>query len=142
MLNFEYKNPTKILFGKGQITCIGKEIPGDCKVMLTFGGGSIKKNGVYDQVRAALQQRPVVDFGGIEPNPDYSTLMKAVRLAGEQKVDLLLAVGGGSVLDGTKFIAAAVPYPGEPWNFVKKRRPGNRVGRPTGGRPDPARNRV
>jgi len=118
--NFEYKNPTKILFGKGQIACISREVPGDARVMITFGGGSIRQNGVYDKVRAALGTRPVIDFGGIEPNPDHATLMRAVDEARTEKVDLLLAVGGGSVLDGTKFIAAAIRHPGDPWELVRK----------------------
>jgi len=118
--NFQYKNPTKILFGKGQIACISKEVPADSRVMLTFGGGSIRRNGVHEQVRAALGTRPVFDFGGIEPNPDYATLMHAVEAARKDKVDFLLAVGGGSVLDGTKFIAAAIRYPGDPWELVRK----------------------
>lgn len=120
MLNFQFRNPTKILFGKGQIASISKEVPADWKVLVTFGGGSIKHNGVYDQVRAALGDRAVIDFGGIEPNPDYVTLMRAVDIARAEKVDLLLAVGGGSVLDGTKFIAAAVRYSGDAWECVRK----------------------
>ena len=120
MNNFHYKNPTKILFGKGQIACISREVPADAKVMLTFGGGSIRRNGVYEQVRVALGKRTVVDFGGIEPNPDHATLMRAVDAARKAGIDFLLAVGGGSVLDGTKFIAGAIPYPGDPWDFVRK----------------------
>jgi len=120
MFNFEYQNPTKILFGKGQIASIAKEIPAGAKVLVTYGGGSIKANGVYAQTMAALKDCAVVEFGGIEPNPEYATLMKAVALAREEKVDLLLAVGGGSVLDGTKFIAAAVPFEGEPWDILAK----------------------
>jgi NADP-dependent alcohol dehydrogenase len=118
--NFQYKNPTKILFGKGQIACMAREVPGGAKIMLTFGGGSIRRNGVYQQVRAALGNRAVIDFGGIEPNPDHATLMRAVEAARSERVDFLLAVGGGSVLDGTKFIAAAIPYPGDPWDFVRE----------------------
>jgi len=120
MFNFEYQNPTKILFGKGQIASIAKEIPAGAKVLVTYGGGSIKANGVYAQTMAALKDCTVVEFGGIEPNPEYATLMRAVELARAEKVDLLLAVGGGSVLDGTKFIAAAVPFEGEPWDILAK----------------------
>jgi NADP-dependent alcohol dehydrogenase len=120
MFNFEYQNPTKILFGKGQIAAIAKEIPAGAKVMITYGGGSIKANGVYEQTLKALENHAVVEFGGIEPNPEYKTLMGAVELARREKVDLLLAVGGGSVLDGTKFIAAAVPFAGEPWDIMNK----------------------
>ncbi|MER2526791.1 MAG: alcohol dehydrogenase [Candidatus Competibacter denitrificans] len=121
MLNFTFYNPTKILFGKDQIAKIGKEIPKDQRILLTYGGGSIKQNGVYDQVMAALAGRTVFEFAGIEPNPTYETLMKAVELARREKVDFLLAVGGGSVVDGTKFIAAAVPFAGEPWDILANR---------------------
>ncbi len=120
MFNFEYQNTTKILFGKGQIGAIGKEIAPGSKVMITYGGGSIKANGVYQQTMDALAACEVIEFGGIEPNPEYATLMKAVKLGREEKVDLLLAVGGGSVLDGTKFIAAAIPFAGEEWDIVKQ----------------------
>ncbi|MBI4891747.1 MAG: iron-containing alcohol dehydrogenase [Acidobacteria bacterium] len=123
MTNFEYRNPTKILFGKGQIASIAKEIAPGTKVMVTYGGGSIKSNGVYEQTMAALSGCTVVEFGGIEPNPEYETLMKAVRLGRAEKVELLLAVGGGSVLDGTKFIAAAIPFEGEEWDIVRKGAP-------------------
>ncbi|MDR3514340.1 MAG: iron-containing alcohol dehydrogenase [Azospirillaceae bacterium] len=118
MQNFTFQNPTKILFGEGQIAALATEIPADAKVMITYGGGSVKHNGTLDEVRAALGTRKVVEFGGIEPNPIYETLMRAVELAREEKVSYLLAVGGGSVIDGTKFIAAAIPFRGDPWIFV------------------------
>ncbi|MFN3926190.1 MAG: iron-containing alcohol dehydrogenase [Pseudanabaenaceae cyanobacterium] len=121
MFNFTFYNPVKILFGKGQIANIAQEIPTDAKILFTYGGGSIKKNGVYEQVVAALAKRNWIEFGGIEPNPRLETLMKAVELARAEKVDFLLAVGGGSVLDGTKFIAAAVPFVGDPWDILAKR---------------------
>ena len=121
MLTFSFYNPTKILFGKGQIAAISKEIPKDQRILLTYGGGSIKQNGVYDQVMAALAGRTVFEFAGIEPNPTYETLMKAVELARREKVDFLLAVGGGSVVDGTKFIAAAIPFVGDPWDILANR---------------------
>lgn len=120
MFNFEYWNPTKILFGKGQIASIGREIPAGTKVLMTYGGGSIRTNGVYDQVQSALSHCQWIEFGGIQPNPEYRTLMEAVELARKEKVEFLLAVGGGSVLDGTKFIAAAIPFEGEPWDIVQK----------------------
>jgi len=123
MLNFTYQNPTKILFGKGQIANIGAEIPVGARVLLTYGGGSIHRNGVYEQTRQALAGRTVVEFGGIEPNPEYATLMRAVELGRAEKVDLLLAVGGGSVADGTKFIGAAIPFAGEPWDIVDQHAP-------------------
>lgn len=124
MNNFTFYNPTKILFGKGQISAIQKEIPEGARVMVTYGGGSIKKNGVYDQVMQALQSHEVVEFSGIEPNPHYETLMQAVEIAKRKQVDFFLAVGGGSVIDGTKFIVAAMNYKGEdPWNIMAKREP-------------------
>jgi NADP-dependent alcohol dehydrogenase len=120
MNNFEYANPVKILFGRGQIASIAAEIPADARILMTYGGGSIRRNGVYDQVKAALAGRHVAEFGGIEPNPAYETLMQAVGKVRAEKLDFLLAVGGGSVLDGTKFIAAAVPFAGEPWDILTK----------------------
>jgi NADP-dependent alcohol dehydrogenase len=119
MNNFAYQNPTKILFGKGQIASISAEIPAGSKVLITAGGGSIRRNGVYQQTIDALKHCQVLEFWGIEPNPEYETLMRAVRLAREQKVDWLLAVGGGSVLDGTKFIAGAIPFGGDEWSIVR-----------------------
>ncbi len=112
MNNFEFKNPTKLIFGRGQIVRIADEIPVGSRVMMTYGGGSIFKNGIYDQVKAALKDFQVVEFGGIEANPEYDTLVRAVHICREQQIDYLLAVGGGSVIDGTKFIAAAIHYPG------------------------------
>ncbi|MFS2221080.1 alcohol dehydrogenase [Pantoea sp. B65] len=121
MNNFTLHTPTRILFGNNQIVHLSKEIPAGSKVLITFGGGSVKKNGVMDQVYSALQGFELLEFGGIEPNPSYETLMKAVALVKAEKIDFLLAVGGGSVLDGTKFIAAATFYADEPWNILKTR---------------------
>ena len=118
MNNFTFCNPTKLIFGKGTIARIAREIPTGAKIMMTYGGGSIRRNGVYDQVTAALKGRGAVEFGGIEPNPQYETLVKAVELARAEGVDFLLAVGGGSVIDGTKFIATALKYEGDPWDFL------------------------
>lgn len=119
MLNFTYHNPVKIVFGKDTISELKELIPPDRKILITYGGGSIKKNGVYDQVKQALGNHTVFEFGGIEPNPVYETLMRAVSLAKTHKIDFLLSVGGGSVLDGTKFIAGAIPYAGaDPWDLV------------------------
>lgn len=128
MENFIFKNPTKLIFGKGQIARLAKEIPTSTRVMITIGGGSIFKNGVYDQVKEALKGHFVVEFQGIEPNPKYETLMKAVELAKREKVDLLLAVGGGSVIDGTKFIALAMNYEGSnPWEILTNPKIGNGI---------------
>ncbi len=120
MNNFDYQNPVRIVFGKGAISQLSDLIDPSLKVMMTYGGGSIKRNGVYDQVTAALKNHNVIEFGGIEPNPTYETCMQAVEVARSEKVDFLLSVGGGSVLDGTKFIAAAAKYDGEPWDILSK----------------------
>ncbi len=118
MNNFEFQNPTQLVFGKGQIAKLATLIPADAKIMITIGGGSIFSNGVYDQVVKALEGREWIEFKGIEPNPEYATLIKAVEQAREAGVDFLLAVGGGSVIDGTKFIATAIKYQGDPWEFM------------------------
>ena len=120
MYNFKFHNPTKIIFGKGMIAELAKEIPQDRHILITFGGGSVRSNGVYDQVKKALANHRTEEFWGIEPNPKYETLMQAVKLGREKKIDFILAVGGGSVVDGSKFIAAAIPYEGdEPWELVR-----------------------
>ena len=118
MMNFDYFNPVKILFGEGKIAEISNEIPKNAKILITYGGGSIKRNGVYTQVMKALADFNVIEFGGIEPNPKFETLVKAIKYAREEKVDFLLSVGGGSVLDGTKFIAAAIHFDGDPWKIL------------------------
>jgi NADP-dependent alcohol dehydrogenase len=121
MENFTYFNPTRIHFGRGQIAAIDNELPEQSKVLLLAGGGSIKANGVHQQVLKALGRRPLFEFFGVEANPDYDTLMKAVVVARREKIDWILAVGGGSVLDGAKFVAAAVPYEGNPWEILETR---------------------
>ncbi|WP_263772288.1 alcohol dehydrogenase [Propionivibrio soli] len=121
MENFTFYNPTRILFGAGRIADVAREVPAGARVLITYGGGSVVKTGTLDEVKAALSGFTVLEFGGIEPNPTYETLMKAVELARKEKVDFLLAVGGGSVIDGTKFIAGAIPFDGEPWDILAKR---------------------
>jgi len=124
MYNFEYKNPVKVIFGKDTISKVAIEIPKKAKIMLTYGGGSIKQNGVYNQVMNALKGDEIIEFGGIEVNPHYETCMKAVEIVKSENIDFLLSVGGGSVLDATKFIAAAALYKhGDPWNILAKRGP-------------------
>ncbi len=118
MYNFQFQNPTKIIFGKGQIAQLKNELPKDTKIMVTMGGGSIKKNGVYDQVKEALEGFDYIEFWGIEPNPRVETLRKAIAIGKEQGVGFLLAVGGGSTVDGTKLISAAIPQDCEPWDIV------------------------
>lgn len=107
-----------MVFGKGMIAKLSTLIPENAKVMMIYGGGSIKKNGVYDQVKEALKNHTHYEFGGIEPNPEYVTLKRCVVECKSRGVDFLLAVGGGSVIDGTKFIASALKYDGDPWDFV------------------------
>lgn len=122
MLNFSFQNSTKINFGEGQIQSISSDIPADARVLVTYGGGSIKANGVYDQVKAALVNHEWQEFSGIEPNPQYDTLIKAVDLIKAEKLDYILAVGGGSVIDGSKFIAAAALHEGDdPWEIITQR---------------------
>lgn len=121
MLNFQLYNPTNLIFGKGQIEKLSELVPKDAKVLLAYGGGSIFKNGIYDQVKSALKGFEVIEFGGIEANPRFETLIKAVAIIKEQKIDFILAVGGGSVIDGVKFISAAVNFDGNPIDILKKR---------------------
>lgn len=121
MTNFELYNPTNYVFGKGQIAKLPELVTKGKKILLAYGGGSIFKNGVYDQVKTALTGYDIVEFGGIEPNPRYETLMKAVQIIKDQNIDFILAVGGGSVIDGVKFISAAVKFDGNPKDILQKR---------------------
>ena len=119
MNNFEFKNPTKIIFGKDTIHKLANEIPKDAKVLLLYGGGSIKKNGIYDQVKTALAHLEVLEFGGIPANPEYAVLMEALNVIKKENITYLLAVGGGSVIDGTKFLSAAALFEGDtPWDIL------------------------
>ncbi len=121
MNNFEYYNPTNYVFGKGQIEKLGSLLPENKKVLLAYGGGSIFKNGIYDQVKAQLSGKTVIEFGGIEPNPRFETLMKVVEIIRENEIGFILAVGGGSVIDGVKFISGAVHFEGDPVEILRKR---------------------
>jgi NADP-dependent alcohol dehydrogenase len=121
MLNFELYNPVNYIFGKGQTEKLAILVPKDAKILVAYGGGSIFKNGVYDQVKTALKGFDFIEFGGIEPNPRFETLMKAVKIIREQKITFILAVGGGSVIDGVKFISAAVNFEGDATEILKKR---------------------
>jgi len=119
LLNFSYYNPVRIIFGRDSIAQLADLIPVDNKVMIIYGGGSIKRNGVYEQVMTGLTRHQVSTFGGIGPNPRYETCMKAVEQGRQEGTEFLLGVGGGSVLDASKFIAAAIPYQGkDPWDMV------------------------
>lgn len=122
MQNFEYYNPTNLIFGKGQIAQLTELIPSDAKVLMLYGGGSIKKNGVYDQVKEALKGHQWLEFGGIPPNPEYDILTQALEVIKKEQITYLLAVGGGSVIDGTKFLSSAALYEGdEPWDILKNK---------------------
>lgn len=122
MENFSFINPVKIIFGKDTIKDLSQEIPADSKVLIIYGGGSIKSNGVYDQVVKALSSFEWFEYSGIEANPHYETCMKVVSYINEKKINYLLAVGGGSVVDATKFIAAAACFEGnDPWDILSKR---------------------
>lgn len=124
MNDFQLKNPTKILFGKDQIKKLSDEIPANAKVLLLYGGGSIKRNGIYEQVKEALSSFETVEMGGIPPNPEYDVLLKALEIIKSEEITFLLAVGGGSVIDGTKFLSAAALYKGDsPWDIVTNRAP-------------------
>jgi len=118
MNNFIFQNPTKLIMGKGMIARLSKEIPAGKRILVTFGGGSVKRNGVYDQVKEALKSYETFEFWGIEANPDVSTVNKAIALGKENQVDFVLAVGGGSVIDGSKLIAAGLLYEGDAWDLV------------------------
>jgi NADP-dependent alcohol dehydrogenase len=118
-MNYTYFNPTSIEFGTGKIKSITKYIDKKLKVLVVYGGGSIKKNGVYDQVKTALEGYTFLEFGGVEPNPSIETLNKAVKIIKDEKVDFILAVGGGSVIDGSKYLAAAALYDGDAWDFLE-----------------------
>jgi NADP-dependent alcohol dehydrogenase len=120
MNSFEFCNPVKVVFGKGTIARLSTLIPEGSKVLMTYGGGSIKKNSVYTQVTDALKDHCFVEFSGIEANPHYETCMRAVERVKTERADFLLAVGGGSVIDATKFIAAAVYFDGIPWDILTK----------------------
>jgi NADP-dependent alcohol dehydrogenase len=121
MLNFELYNPTNLVFGKGQIEKLEQLVPKGAKVLLAYGGGSIFKNGIHEQVLNNLKGHEIVEFSGIEANPHFETLMKAVTVVKEQNIDFILAVGGGSVIDGVKFISGAVNYVGNPIEILQKR---------------------
>lgn len=124
MNNFDFKNPTKIIFGKGEISKLKNEIPSDAKILLLYGGGSIKSNDIYDQVIEALSGLDYSEFGGIPANPEYSVLMKALEIIKKENITFLLAVGGGSVIDGTKFLSSAALFEGDnPWDILDKKIP-------------------
>ena len=120
MNNFNFYNPTHIAFGEGKIAELDTLVPHDAKVLVLFGGDSARRTGTLDEVKSALGNRQVTEFEGIEPNPSFETLMKAVVQVREQNIDFLLAVGGGSVIDGTKFVAAAAVFEGDEWDILLK----------------------
>ena len=119
MLNFDYRNPTRIVFGTQTIAKLAALVPASARVLILYGGASARQTGTLDEVKSALGARVVHEFGGVEPNPTYETLMRAVDQVRNEKTDFLLAVGGGSVIDGTKFVAAAVKHSGDPWDILE-----------------------
>ena len=119
MKNFQFHNPTRIVFGKDSVSELANLVPKDARVLILFGGASAEKNGTLAEVRTALNVKSIHEFGGIEPNPSFETLLRAVEVVRQEKIDYLLAVGGGSVIDGTKFIAAAALYPGDAWEIAQ-----------------------
>jgi NADP-dependent alcohol dehydrogenase len=119
MFNFDFYNPTRIVFGKDRLESIDKYVPVDATVLITYGGGSAKKSGLIDKVKAVLGNRKVYEFSSIEPNPRYETLVKAVEIVRSENINFLLAVGGGSVIDGTKFITLASYYKGDSRDLLK-----------------------
>ncbi len=121
MTNFVFQNPTKLIFGKNSISSLSGEISKENRILITFGGGSVKNNGVYEQVINSLKGFTFFEFWGIEANPDIETLRKAITLGKEKNCDFVLAVGGGSVIDGSKLIAAGIPYEGDAWEIIKQR---------------------
>ncbi len=122
MRNFELYVPTKMIFGEGEIKKLANEVPKDKKILVLYGGGSIKKNGIYDQVTTALKDHDFIEFSGIEANPEYTTLLKALEIIKKEHIGYMLAVGGGSVIDGTKFLASAALYEGDtPWDILSKK---------------------
>lgn len=118
MQSFEYQNPTHISFGRDKIAELNRLVPPHARVLILFGGGSAQRTGTLAEVESALGDREIQFFGGIEPNPSYETLMDAVVQVRRENLDFLIAVGGGSVIDGTKFIAAAAVYIGDPWDIL------------------------
>ncbi|ENG5659428.1 iron-containing alcohol dehydrogenase [Flavobacterium psychrophilum] len=121
MLNFELYNPTNYIFGKDQIEKLSTLVPKNAKILLAYGGGSIFKNGIHEQVIKNLKGFDVIEFGGIEPNPRFETLMTAVEIIRKEKINFILAVGGGSVIDGVKFISGATNFEGNPIDILKNR---------------------
>ncbi|URG49311.1 iron-containing alcohol dehydrogenase [Pectobacterium quasiaquaticum] len=119
MLNFDFQNPTRIVFGKDTVARLSELVPASARVLILYGGQSAERTGTLAEVRAALGARTVFEFGGIEPNPAFETLLRAVELVRAEHIDFLLAVGGGSVIDGSKFVAAAVPLAGDPWQILE-----------------------
>ncbi|AHV36793.1 aldehyde reductase [Aeromonas hydrophila YL17] len=124
MYNFQYANPTRVCFGEGQIAKLPELIPAGSRLLVLYGGGSIKQNGVYEQLTQALAGREWLEFPGIGANPQYDQLMEAVDLVKRERIDFLLAVGGGSVVDGSKFVAAAARFEGDdPWEILLHKAP-------------------
>ena len=120
MQNFDYVTPTRLIFGRNSIENLPEVMrPLGKRVLLTYGGGSIKKIGLYDQVKQLLSDFEIFELSGIQPNPKYDpSVLDGVRICKEQQVDVILSVGGGSVLDCSKAIAGGALYDGDPWDLI------------------------
>ncbi|QEH97788.1 iron-containing alcohol dehydrogenase [Gluconobacter thailandicus] len=125
MMDFSFFNPTRVLFGRTALSQMTALVPAGARILILYGGGSVVRNGTLARVQAALDGYEIHEFGGIEPNPSFEKLMEAVTLVREQDISFLIALGGGSVIDGAKFVAAAVYYDGDPWDILLTR--GNRI---------------
>lgn len=125
MLNFEYFNPTRLVFGKGRHKEIGSLVkPYAKKILLHYGSGSIKRTGVYDDVVASLKESGIefVELGGVQPNPRLSLVYEGIEICRKENIGFILAVGGGSVIDSAKAIAMGVPFNGDVWDFYVTKR--------------------
>jgi alcohol dehydrogenase YqhD (iron-dependent ADH family) len=123
MESFTYYNPTKLIFGKGQIKTLAAQVkPFGNRILLVYGSVSIKRNGLYDQVLTQLASidAQVTELSGVEPNPRLTTVQKGINLCRTNNIDFILAVGGGSVIDGTKAIAVGATFDGDIWNIINK----------------------
>lgn len=120
MQSFDYCTPTRLIFGKDAVTNLPEVLrPLGKRVLLAYGGGSIKRNGLYDRVKELLADFEIYEFSGIRPNPKYDpNVLEGVRLCKEHNIEVILAVGGGSTLDCSKAVAACAVYDGEPWDLI------------------------
>lgn len=124
METFTFYNPTKLIYGIDQTDELAAHLPKDAKILLVYGGGSVKKNGLYDKTIAQLEKAgaTVTELAGIEPNPRLKTVRRGIELCLENDIDFILAVGGGSVIDATKAIAVGAKFDGDIWDIITKKK--------------------